>query len=47
MRGGCTVGLTMRVELREIPVDVAEEASNTTRIFVVVLDSIQTTCIGK
>lgn len=36
----------MRVELRELPVDVAVEASNTARTFVVVLDSLQTMCMG-
>ena len=46
MSGGCTVGPTMSVELRETPVDVAAEASNTARIFVVVLDFLQTTCMG-
>ena len=46
MSGGCTVGPTMRVELRETPVDVVAEASNTARIFVVVLDSLQTACMA-
>ena len=41
MRGGCTVGLTMRVELKEMPVEVAAEALNTAHTFVVVLDSLQ------
>ena len=40
------VGPTMRVELRELPVDVAAEASNTARIFVVVLDSLLTMYMG-
>ena len=35
MSGGCTAGPTMSVELRETPVDVVAEASNTARIFVV------------
>ena len=41
MRGGYTVGLTMRVELSETQMDVAVEASNIARTFVVVLDSLQ------
>ena len=45
--GGWTVGPTMRVELREMPVEVAAEASNTARTFVVELDSLMTMWIGR
>ncbi len=44
--GGCTVGPTMRVELRKIPVEVVADASKTARTLVVVLDSLCTAWIG-
>ena len=43
----CKVGPTNKVSLRENPVEDFAEASKTARIFVVVLDSFTTTCMGK
>ena len=45
--GEWTVGPTISMSLRETPDMVFMEASNTARIFVVVLDSLRTACIGK
>ena len=41
------VGPTNNVSLRETPVEDLAEASNTALIFVVVLDSFLTACMGR
>ena len=45
-RGGCTVGPTCKVLLRETPVDYLADASNTDLVLVVLLDCLYTTWMG-
>ena len=47
MSGECTVGPTSSVSFRETPDEDFAEASKTAQIFVVVLDSFLTACIGR
>ena len=45
--GGWMVGPTSNVSFNDIPVDDLADASNTALIFVVVLDSFRTACMGR
>ena len=46
-KGGCVVGPTRSVLLRETPVEDLADASKTALIFVVVLDAFYMACMGR